>query len=375
MNKPGTVWLDTARADAENRHSLYFTHPHEVLVARDVSEVERVLEQAQQARDAGMWIAGFLAYEAAGVWLPHSKRATAGPLVWFGVYDAPGPVPERQGQPVRVEGLHVSLGAQAHAAGVESIRAWIKEGDVYQVNYTFALSATLHGSAASLYQRLRQQQPVPYGAYIETPEMAVASLSPELFFRVEGQRIWSRPMKGTLPRGRTQIEDVRMGRSLQQDPKNRAENLMIVDLLRNDLSRITVPGSVRVPHLYQIEQHPTLFQMTSTVEGLLQPGLKLPEMLRALFPCGSVTGAPKERAMQRIHELEAAPRGVYCGAIGYAAPHDEMAFSVPIRTVEVRGGEISAGIGSGIVWDSRPESEYRECLLKARFLTDIAVSR
>ncbi len=368
---PGTVWLDTARPDAENRRSLFFVSPRELLVAEAPGEVAPLLEKAQRAREAGRWVAGFLSYEAASAWLPVRAESPRVPLVWLGVYDAPTPPPTLAPDGSRLVGLRAGRTAEAHAKGVEAIRGLIREGDVYQVNYTMLLEGRLEGTPGGLYAALREKQPVPYGACIVAEWGGVVSLSPELFFRTEGRRISTRPMKGTAPRGATPEQDARIARWLHADAKNRAENLMIVDLLRNDLSRVSLPGSVEVRDLFATEHHPTVHQMTSTVAATLREDVELPQILEALFPSGSITGAPKHRAMQRIAELESVPRGVYCGAIGYAAPHAEMAFSVPIRTVEIHDGMARVGVGSGVVWDSDPVAEYEEALLKARFVTDL----
>lgn len=374
--QPGTVWLDAARPEAGVNRSLLFEHPREVLVARQLTEVVPVLEQAEAARRAGCWVAGFAAYEAGGAWLPIVSVPEA-PLIWLGVYEAPptaeSPLQEQGCGQFQVEGLHASRDFATYARQVQAVRALIQEGDVYQINLTFPMEARFSGDPLALYAALRAQQPVTYGAFIETEEETVLSLSPELFFRVDGTRIRAKPMKGTAARGTTDAEDREIAAQLQADAKNRAENLMIVDLLRNDLSRVARPGSVRVPHLFSTEKHPTLIQMTSTVEGQVKQGTGLPEYFEALFPCGSVTGAPKRRAMTRIAELERQPRGVYCGAIGYAAPHDEIVFNVAIRTLEIRNTRLRMGVGSGVVWDSNAADEYEECLLKARFLTQLVV--
>ena len=372
--EPGTVWLDTARPDAENRRSLFFSRPHALLVAHEAEAVVPALHEAEQARRAGYWVAGFVAYEAAGAWLPTRSAAPGAPLLWLGLYDAPTAPPEFNAHPVRLESPTPHLDAEQFAAKIAAIRALIREGDVYQINFTFPLTGTAEGRTEDFYGLLKLQQPVPYGAAIETDEGGIVSLSPELFFRVAQRRIQARPMKGTLPGGLTEGARVRLAARLAGDAKNRAENLMIVDLLRNDFARITRPGSVEVPALFETEHHPTVVQMTSTVTGVLRERASLPALFEALFPCGSVTGAPKHRAMQRIAELEDGPRGVYCGAIGYASPEDEMVFSVPIRTAELSGGQLRMGVGSGVVWDSEAGDEYRECLLKARFLTSLASS-
>jgi para-aminobenzoate synthetase/4-amino-4-deoxychorismate lyase len=254
------------------------------------------------------------------------------------------------------------------------VRRHIQRGDVYQINYTAPVRFRAPGDPRLLYRRLRRRQHVPYGAYLNLGDRQILSCSPELFFRRDGERVVTRPMKGTIRRGRTLEEDRALREELAADPKNRAENLMIVDLLRNDLSVCCRPGSVTVPALYTTESYDTVTQMTSTVEGRLRAGEGLSSVLRALFPCGSVTGAPKRRAMRLIRELESAPRGVYCGAIGMAGP-DTAVFSVAIRTAVIEGGEGAMGVGSGIVWDSESTAEYEECQLKTQFLTPSATSR
>ncbi len=330
-------------------------------------EVAALLDRAEAARRAGHWVAGFVAYEAA-LDLPVCPPAAGRDVLWLGVYAAPEENPSLPApQPIALSPPQPGLGRAAHRVQVEKVRALIREGEMYQANLTFPLAGTFRGQPLDLYARLAAAQPVPYGAFLATDTCHVVSLSPELFFRVAGRRIRARPMKGTLARADGQDDRARRA-WLAEDAKNRAENLMIVDLLRNDLSRLCQPGSVRVPALFQTELHPTLIQMTSTVEGRLEGRAGLRACFEALFPCGSVTGAPKRRAMQHLAAIEGRPRGVYCGAIGYAAPHDEMAFSVPIRTLEIAAGTYAMGVGSGIVWDSEADAEYDECLLKGRFL-------
>jgi para-aminobenzoate synthetase/4-amino-4-deoxychorismate lyase len=253
------------------------------------------------------------------------------------------------------------------------VRHHIGEGDVYQINYTAPVDFRLDGDPRVLYRRLRQRQHVPYGAYLNLGDRQILSCSPELFFRRDGTQVVTRPMKGTIRRGRTSAEDQALRDQLAADPKNRAENLMIVDLLRNDLSVCCEPGSVTVPSLYRTEPYDTVTQMTSTVEGTLRPGQDVASLLRALFPCGSVTGAPKRRAMRLIRTLEPEPRGVYCGAIGMIGP-STATFNVAIRTAVLHGAEGRMGVGSGVVWDSEPAAEYEECQLKTQFLTPSAAS-
>ncbi|HYE95303.1 MAG TPA: aminodeoxychorismate synthase component I [Rubricoccaceae bacterium] len=379
----GAILLDAARPDPDTGHTgaFFFSAPHTVLTAHTVDEVLDLLDalDAEIAKDH--YVAGYLAYEAAYAFEPGLfAEPPAGTLAWFGVYDPPEQVPSEEVEgaleaagPVSMEAPRLTLNEGAHAACVDRIRALIRDGDVYQINLTAPFRFAVEGDPLALYGHLRRRQRVAYSAYLCAVGRHVLSLSPELFFRLDGRRITARPMKGTVRRGATPEEDDRLAAGLAADEKGRAENLMIVDLLRNDLARVSVPGSVRVPRLFETERYETLIQMTSTVEADLRPGTTVGAVVRALFPCGSVTGAPKLRAMQRIRELETAPRGVYCGAIGYAGP-DGAVFNVPIRTLvlESEGNDRFAGtfgVGGGIVWDSSPAEEYAECLLKARFLT------
>ena len=396
---PGTLVFDTARADDGGGASFVLSAPREVLVARAPMEVAGVLASATRAVAAGRWVGGMVTYEAgvalAGIDavagdIPAGQGSGDVPLAWFGVYDAPAPLATwpPDGWPVAapLPTWTPSLGLADYTARHERIRALIREGDVYQVNLTFPLAARTEAPLAALYAAFRAAQPVPYGAFLSIGDagapLEIASLSPELFFRVDApgadglRRIVTRPMKGTIRRGATPREDDGLRRALVADPKNRAENLMIVDLLRNDLSVVCTPGSVAVPALFETEAHPTLTQMTSTVEGRLVEGADLAAIFGALFPSGSITGAPKRRAIARIAEIEDAPRGAYCGAIGYASPTGEMAFSVAIRTVTATGPgdgrRLVAGVGSGVTYDSVADDEYRECLLKAAFLGTLA---
>ena len=283
-----------------------------------------------------------------------------------------------------VEGLKDSQPEGQFESAVDRIRDLIAQGDVYQINLTTRFDGRLGGSSEGLFRSLRKKQPVPYGAFLRTQWMDVLSFSPELFFKREGNQMEAKPMKGTAPRGTVDSEDEDLKQWLATDAKNRAENLMIVDLLRNDLSVVCEPGSVHVPRLFEVATLPTVHQMTSTVRGTLKPKTGLAQIFRALFPCGSITGAPKIRAMQRIAEMESRPRGVYCGAIGFAGPSGKATlhpsstteldgmravFSVGIRTATIKGDKITYGAGGGIVWDSDPDQEYEEAVLKTRFLT------
>jgi len=380
LSHPGTVLLDTARPDADNRASWCFRAPKRVLTASTADEVRPLVEALQAATSRGQFVAGYLSYEAGYSFVDlEEPEETEAPLGWFGVYETP----HRLAPPDVEAGLRTLDGTPAlqdvrlgvsrseYTEAVQRIRRHIERGNVYQINYTAPLRFRLEGDPRLLYRRLRRRQHVPYGAYMNLGDRQILSCSPELFFRRTGDRVVTRPMKGTIRRGCTLAEDRALQEQLRADPKNRAENLMIVDLLRNDLSVCCRPGSVQVPSLYETEPYDSVTQMTSTVEGRLREDAGLSDVLRALFPCGSVTGAPKRRAMRLIRRLETTPRDVYCGAVGMAGPNDTAVFNVAIRTAVVNGeGEGTMGIGSGIVWDSNPDAEYEECRLKGQFLTE-----
>jgi para-aminobenzoate synthetase/4-amino-4-deoxychorismate lyase len=376
--RPGTVLLDSARPDAENRWSWVFTAPQRVHTASDADAVHALVETLQEETARGHHVAGYLSYEAGYPFVDLDVPDSADqPLAWFGVYDAPRRVAPADveaglktlGATPTVQNMRLGVSEAEYTDAIRAVRRHIGKGNVYQINYTAPLRVRVEGDPRGLYRRLRARQRVPYAAYLNTGSRQILSCSPELFFQREGDRISTKPMKGTIRRGRTLEEDRTLQEDLASDPKNRAENLMIVDLLRNDLSVCCRPGSVTVPSLYETEPYQTVTQMTSTVEGCLQADAGLADVLRALFPCGSVTGAPKRRAMRIIRELETTPRGVYCGAIGMAGPSDTAVFNVAIRTVVLDGEEGTMGVGSGIVWDSDPGGEYEECALKGAFLT------
>lgn len=342
------------------------------------------LEQAERAIAEGHYVAGFLAYEA-GYGL-HPKLAPLGVpeprehLVWLGVFDEPrelrgSAVSERssRGAVASVSDLRFDTGAAEHALDFERIQAHLRAGDSYQVCQSLRARFRVHGSAPSLFEKLRRVQPTAYSALVDTGDYSLVSLSPELFFQKSGSRVELKPMKGTAAPGASASEDRTIAERMRQDEKTRAENVMIVDLLRNDIGRLARPGTVQVPELFAVERFGSVLQMTSTITAEVAPSLGLSELLTALFPSGSVTGAPKLRTMQIIHELEASPRGIFCGSIGYATPNNDACFNVAIRTLCVDSdGTGVLGVGSGVVVDSQADAEFQECLLKARFLANAA---
>ncbi|MBC7143749.1 MAG: aminodeoxychorismate synthase component I [Rhodobacteraceae bacterium] len=344
------------------------------------AEIDAALDALDAARAEGRWLAGFVSYEAGygfeprlAPLMPAPRRV---PLLAFGVYDAPGdagPVLARaatEAGTARLSPATPGWDAEIHGRALARILAYIGAGDIYQANLTMPMRARRAGTALGLYGALAARQPVRHGGFVALPDLPVlVSRSPELFFATDASgRIETRPMKGTAPRATNPAHDAALRLDLQQSLKNRAENLMIVDLLRNDISRICTVGSVKVPELYAIESYTTVHQMVSRVTGLLRPGTTPAALLRALFPCGSITGAPKIRAMEIIRELEPAPRGAYCGAIGWIGPDGAASFNVAIRTLTLYGEtEVEFGVGGGIVADSTAEGEYEEALWKARF--------
>jgi para-aminobenzoate synthetase/4-amino-4-deoxychorismate lyase len=364
---------------------LLFTSPEEVIAVADSDEVEVGLARVSEGLARGLHAAGYFSYELGYALEPKLQElmpeARRTPLFWVGLFKAPRLLSddatsiwlEENGGAARakIANLRLSWTREQYGEAFSAVKEFIAAGDVYQINLTQKFFFDFDGDPVALYAALRRKQRVAYGGLIATPDLHVLSLSPELFFRREGQHMSTRPMKGTAPRGRTPREDARLKTWLAMDEKQRAENLMIVDLLRNDLARVSRIGSVEVTDLFTVETYRSVHQMTSGVTSELRSDMGLQDMLRALFPCGSVTGAPKVRAMEIIREVEGSPRGVYTGAIGHVAPSGDCQFNVAIRTVVLAadGGEM--GIGGGIVADSKEDSEYEECLLKAHFLTKV----
>lgn len=355
--------------DSAERLRLAFGAPCQVWQARVAADVPGVLDAVESAARAGRWCVGFVAYEAApafdGAFEVHPPQ---GPLAWFAAYDQAAEWPEPAPTPYDPLHWQASLDRPRFRSGVESIHNAIAEGEVYQVNYTAPLHAAFSGDAQALFRALHRTQPDGYAACLDTGEIHVLSVSPELFFDWREGRLLSRPMKGTARRGATPQEDQALAHALRSTEKERAENLMIVDLIRNDLSRVAEPFSVRVPRLFHTQPLPTVWQMTSDVEARTRAGTRLRDVFAALFPCGSVTGAPKVRAMHWIRQLEAHPRGVYCGAVGVVRPGGAATFNVAIRTVVLSATQATCGIGSGITADAQEAGEWAEWAGKRAFL-------
>jgi para-aminobenzoate synthetase / 4-amino-4-deoxychorismate lyase len=352
---------------------LAFEGVRATLAATSRADVVDIVAAAEGATRDGAWAIGFIAYEAAAAFDPAlvSHPAAGAPLAWFAVCDPPRRVADADLPPAGAFSrgvLEPTLDAERHAAGVAAIRRCIERGDTYQVNFTHHLVGTFEGDPWGLFLELWRNQRAPFACWIDCGERVVCSVSPELFFDLANGRLVSRPMKGTARRGRTTDEDRERRTALARSPKDRAENVMIVDMIRNDLGRVARPGSVHTASLFDVERYESVFQLTSTVEATTDAGPAA--ILQALFPCASITGAPKVSTMEIIRRLEPGPRGVYTGAIGWMAPAGRARFGVAIRTavVERRAGRLEYGTGGGIVWDSDAEAEHRECQDKARLL-------
>jgi len=376
LDQPGTVLLDD-RPPGRNCGVSYLLYaPVEIIVAQTAGDVPGALSRLDEHLRGGRFAAGYIAYDAGlGLDKPlHSRHSSALPVVWLGVYEEcrafaaeqidPGP----HGLPADIAHLRLSITEEEYLAAAARVKQYIAAGDVYQINYTCKLRFEHRGRPRSLFSRLRRAHPVCHSAWINTGPRQVLSLSPELFLRRDGAKVCTRPMKGTMPRGRSWEEDEALAEALPKDEKNRAENVMIVDLMRNDLGRLCRPGTMRVSRALEVERYRTVLQMTSEVLGCLPAGTTAAQLLRATFPPGSVTGAPKLRALEIIDELEHEARGVYCGAIGLFRPGGDCLLSVAIRTIVQEGDQCELGVGGGIVADSDPRAELDEVRLKGRFL-------
>jgi len=350
----------------------HFTAPHAVYTACRHDAVAEVVSRAEAAARAGSWAVLLLAYEAAPAMDPALPAHTACsmPLAVAAIFAQRDPVPPLPAPHLPQLSWTPLVSRNAYCRAAHRILAYIAAGDTYQVNYTFPMLCPAPIDLPAWYAALCAAQAAPFSCFITLDGYSVLSLSPELFFARRGDEIITRPMKGTLPRGRWLEEDRELQRALAQCPKNRAENLMIVDMVRNDLGRVAAFGTVQVPALFAVEPYHTVLQMTSTITARLLPATPLWNILRALFPCASITGAPKVRTMHIIRELEPYPRGIYTGTIGLLQPGGDCVFNVAIRTIvcDHRTGMARFAVGGGIVADSTPASEYEECQVKAAFL-------
>ena len=379
MNKGHNfVLLETLRKDKDNSQNLLFADPLCIIVCTSPAEIQECFRQMERYRRKGYYLAGFFSYEL-GYFLEDALSQYCPklnyPLFWFGVYRQPAnpkrPKQKNQEATFYLSPPELAIGYPQYAKALHKIKNAIACGETYQINYTTRYHFKVIGNIFDFYDRLKQNQHVSYSALINHGGNVIVSLSPELFFRIDaGKQITVKPMKGTAPLDTP-------GAWLQNDPKNTSENVMIVDLLRSDLGRICEPGSVKVKKLFDVEKYKTLLQMTSTVTGRLRPQMNIVDIIKSLFPCGSVTGAPKIQSMKIIRHLEDTPRNIYTGAIGYFAPDGQAVFNVAIRTIDMQprpdqSYDACLGVGGGIVYDSRPEEEFAECRLKAQFLINTA---
>ena len=351
-----------------------FTQPIKELKTRDLSEVADLLAQVESYQEQGYYVVGYVSYEAAPAFekklAVHKLPLLGEYLLYFTVHDRveTSPIPLTYEEVNLPSKWREQTSAENYEKAISQIHHHLRQGDTYQVNYTVQLKQDLSANPFAIYNRMVVEQEAGYNAYVEHDEMAVISMSPELFFEQNDRELTTRPMKGTTQRGLTDQEDLAQASWLEQDPKNRSENMMIVDLLRNDMNRISEVGSEHVERLCQVEQYSTVWQMTSTIKSQLREDVDLVAIFRSLFPCGSITGAPKIATMEIIKDLEPQPRGVYCGTIGLLLPNGRRIFNVAIRTIQLHRGKAIYGVGGGITWDSTWESEYREVHQKAAVL-------
>lgn len=351
-----------------------FTKPMKELKTRDIDQVEALLKEVETYQEAGFYAVGYVSYEAAPAF---EKKLAVHPaplmgeyLLYFTIHQEVEtlPFPEDYEAVDLPANWKEEVEAPAYQEAIETIHHHIRQGDTYQVNYTVQLSQELKSDPLAIYNRLVVEQKAHYNAFIQHDDVSILSISPELFFEQDDRLLTTRPMKGTTRRGLTNQADLKEAAWLEADPKNRAENMMIVDLLRNDMNRISEIGSEQVTRLCQVEQYSTVWQMTSTIESRLRAEVDLVQTFRSLFPCGSITGAPKISTMEIIQKTEKSPRGVYCGTLGILLPKGKRIFNVAIRTLQMQGNQAIYGVGGGITWDSKWESEYQETKQKSAVL-------
>lgn len=380
--------LENTRTPSHSDTKL-FTKPVSEVFCDQGDQLPEAFSRLDQLKRQGFYLVGYLSYEASYFLADkqdfrfNKKGKSSSPLLHFYAFKNKTEINSEEAKiflnavdteqrPVAIKNLALNMTNEAYKDRIARIKSYIRNGDTYQVNFTLKYHFNYQGSPLALYRKLRDSQSVEFGAFLNFPEYGVLSLSPELFVRKQGTHLESKPMKGTFPRGATPAEDEQIIAHMKSDQKTRSENVMIVDLLRNDLSRVASVGSVAVQDLFEVQTYETLHQMISTVTGEVAPDVEIGQLFRELFPCGSITGAPKLRTMQIIEELETDTRGVYTGAIGYLTPENDFCFNVPIRTCLAHSdGMAEMGIGGGILYESDPQAEFEECLLKARFLTNL----
>ncbi len=354
------------------KRPLLFRDPIKIISCNSHKYFVSAFEDIEESLDDGHYAAGFFSYEAGYSFEERllEDKDRDFPLVYIGIYDKPSRDKIsrfREKRSGELTDLRLNIAKELYSSHIETIRKHIEKGDVYQITYCIKLLFKYAGDPMGLYHSLLRDQPVPYPAYIDAGRFKILSLSPEKFLYKTGTHVTTKPMKGTWQRGSNFARDIIERTRFQYDMKNRAENIMIADLLRNDLGRIGT--GIKAPTLFEIAAYKTLYQMTSTVTGEVPKGISVYELFKALFPSGSVTGAPKLRSMQVIKSLEREERKIYTGAIGYITPDRDMFFNIPIRTILLEEERGEMGIGGGIVWDSTPEGEWNEGLLKAKFVT------
>lgn len=352
------------------KKSKLFKNPEFIIACTDPANFKAVFAEIERALAQGYYLAGFLSYEA-GYYFEKKlfvNKQYDFPLIYLGVYKQALREKIIKSDPeFLLDNLRLNITQEQYTSNINAIRDYIAQGDVYQITYCLKLLFEFYGHPLSLYYQLLKEQPVPYPAYLETDKFSILSLSPELFIKKNSTHLLTKPMKGTWPRGKGWFTDLIAPLRLKFDRKNRAENVMIADLLRNDLGRLGV--QIKAPTLFEVARYRTLCQMTSTVTAKVKRDISIYDLFAAIFPSGSVTGAPKIRAMEIINGLEKNQRKIYTGAIGYITPDKDMFFNIPIRTILVENNLAEMGIGGGIVWDSTPLGEWNEGLLKAKFLT------
>lgn len=386
--------LEDSKSPSKAANNLFFCHPQEDIIANDPKELESALERVEVLKQQGLFLCGYLSYESGYHFIEKpikntKKAANKQPLLYFIAFKTLYRPTREQLDAIFdkhqdksafcVHHFNLNTSKDDYLNTIDKIKRYIQSGDTYQINYTLKYRFTLQGTMLQFYSALRHTQPVEFGAVLHFPQTKIVSLSPELFIQKEGVELTSKPMKGTAKRGQTPQEDAKIVKAFAIDDKTLSENVMIVDLIRNDFGKVCNIGSVTVKHLFQVQTFKSIHQMISTVYGQLTPDVSMYDLLTALFPSGSITGAPKIRAMQIINSIETEARGVYTGAIGYLLPDDTFCFNVPIRTIlmsdknEPSNAETPCemGIGSGIVHQSDAHEEFKECLLKASFLKNI----